>query len=114
MGEFPTLRAGVFLPPFHPNDEDPPLCMERDFQLMQWLDAHNYAGGGLASTIPAGTGSSASPNCSSPPPRGAPAHPAWPRGDLAARPPSLHGGRSHRSARLPDAWAGNVRLRPWA
>ena len=36
-----TLRAGVFLPPFHPNDEDPLLCMERDFQLMQWLDAHN-------------------------------------------------------------------------
>jgi hypothetical protein len=33
-----TLRAGVFLPPFHPNDEDPLLCMERDFQLMQWLD----------------------------------------------------------------------------
>ena len=38
-----TLRAGVFLPPFHPNDEDPLLCMERDFQLMQWLDAHDYA-----------------------------------------------------------------------
>jgi limonene 1,2-monooxygenase len=38
-----TLRAGVFLPPFHPNDEDPLLCMERDFQLMQWLDMHDYA-----------------------------------------------------------------------
>ena len=30
-----SLRAGVFLPPFHPNDEDPLLCLERDFQLMQ-------------------------------------------------------------------------------
>ena len=30
-----TLRAGVFLPPCHPNDEGPPLCIERDFQLMQ-------------------------------------------------------------------------------
>ncbi len=38
MTEYRTLRAGVFLPPFHPNDEDPLLCMERDFQLMQWLD----------------------------------------------------------------------------
>jgi hypothetical protein len=43
MSRFRTLRAGVFLPPFHPNDEDPLLCMERDFQLMQWLDMHNYA-----------------------------------------------------------------------
>ena len=43
MAEFRTLRAGVFLPPFHPNDEDPLLCMERDFELMQWLDVHNYA-----------------------------------------------------------------------
>ena len=42
MSTYRTLRAGVFLPPFHPNDEDPLLCMERDFQLMQWLDAHNY------------------------------------------------------------------------
>ena len=41
MAEFRTLRAGVFLPPFHPNDEDPLLCMERE--LMQWLDKHDYA-----------------------------------------------------------------------
>jgi len=32
------LRCGVFLPPFHPNDEDPLLCYERDFELMQHLD----------------------------------------------------------------------------
>ena len=38
MAEFRTLRAGVILPPFHPNDEDPLLCIERDFQLIQWLD----------------------------------------------------------------------------
>ena len=43
MAEFRALRAGVFLPPFHPNDEDPLLCMERDFELMQWLDKHDYA-----------------------------------------------------------------------
>ena len=33
MSTYRTLRAGVFLPPFHPNDEDPLLCIERDFQL---------------------------------------------------------------------------------
>ena len=42
MGQYRTLRAGVFLPPFHPNDEDPLLCMERDFELMQWLDKLGY------------------------------------------------------------------------
>jgi len=43
VAEFRTLRAGVFLPPFHPNDEDPLLCIERDFELMQWLDKLGYA-----------------------------------------------------------------------
>jgi limonene 1,2-monooxygenase len=37
-----SLQAGVFLPPFHPNDEDPLLCMSRDFELMQWLDELGY------------------------------------------------------------------------
>ncbi len=43
MSEYRTLRAGIFLPPFHPNDEDPLQCMERDFQLMQWLDELGFA-----------------------------------------------------------------------
>ncbi|HXQ50009.1 MAG TPA: LLM class flavin-dependent oxidoreductase [Stellaceae bacterium] len=42
MSEYRTMRAGIFLPPFHPNDEDPLLCMERDFELMQWLDKLGY------------------------------------------------------------------------
>jgi limonene 1,2-monooxygenase len=37
-----ALRAGVFLPPFHATDEDPTLCIERDFQLMEWLDTLGY------------------------------------------------------------------------
>ena len=32
------LRHGVFLPPFHPMDENPAACMDRDLELMQWLD----------------------------------------------------------------------------
>jgi len=36
------LRAGIFLPPFHPNDEDPALLFERDFELIQYLDRLGY------------------------------------------------------------------------
>jgi limonene 1,2-monooxygenase len=32
------LRHGVFLPPFHSMDENPTACLERDLELMQWLD----------------------------------------------------------------------------
>jgi limonene 1,2-monooxygenase len=32
------LRAGVFLAPFHPVDEDPTLAMQRDLALMEHLD----------------------------------------------------------------------------
>ena len=38
MIERDRLRAGIFLPPFHPNDEDPLLCFDRDFELVAWLD----------------------------------------------------------------------------
>jgi limonene 1,2-monooxygenase len=42
MAERDQLRAGIFLPPFHPNDEDTTLCFERDFELIQWLDKLGY------------------------------------------------------------------------
>ncbi len=32
------LRHGVFLPPFHPMDENPSAALDRDLELMQWLD----------------------------------------------------------------------------
>jgi limonene 1,2-monooxygenase len=32
------LRAGVFLAPFHPLDEDPTLAIQRDLELMEHLD----------------------------------------------------------------------------
>jgi limonene 1,2-monooxygenase len=38
-----NLKAGVFLPPFHPTDEDTTLLMERDIELMQWLDRVGFA-----------------------------------------------------------------------
>jgi limonene 1,2-monooxygenase len=33
-----NLRHGIFLPPFHPNEENPTACLERDLDLMVWLD----------------------------------------------------------------------------
>jgi limonene 1,2-monooxygenase len=33
-----TLRHGIFLPPFHPNEEDPTQCLERDLDLIVHLD----------------------------------------------------------------------------
>ncbi|HWB48946.1 MAG TPA: LLM class flavin-dependent oxidoreductase [Stellaceae bacterium] len=33
-----NLRHGIFLPPFHPNEENPTQCLERDLELMVWLD----------------------------------------------------------------------------
>ena len=36
------LRAGIFLAPFHPVDENPTLAIERDFQLIEHLDRLGY------------------------------------------------------------------------
>ena len=36
------LRFGIFLAPFHPADENPDMAVERDFQLVEWLDQLNY------------------------------------------------------------------------
>ena len=32
------MRLGVFLAPFHPLDESPTLCLERDLQLAEFAD----------------------------------------------------------------------------
>ena len=36
------LRYGIFLPPFHALDEDPTLCLHRDFELIEHLDRLGY------------------------------------------------------------------------
>ena len=36
------LRFGIFLAPFHPNNENPTLAMDRDMELVQHLDRLNY------------------------------------------------------------------------
>ncbi|MGH7785421.1 MAG: LLM class flavin-dependent oxidoreductase [Candidatus Binatia bacterium] len=34
----PRLRFGIFMAPFHPVAENPTLCLERDRELIKWLD----------------------------------------------------------------------------
>ena len=36
------LRFGAFIAPFHAIDENPTLAMERDFELVQWMDKLGY------------------------------------------------------------------------
>ena len=38
----PNLRSGVFLAPFHPVDEDPTEALQRDLELVSWLDRLGY------------------------------------------------------------------------
>jgi limonene 1,2-monooxygenase len=37
------IRLGVFAPPHHPNNENPTLAMQRDFQLVEWLEELGYS-----------------------------------------------------------------------
>lgn len=36
------VRMGAFLPPHHPNDEDPTLAIQRDFELVEHLERMGY------------------------------------------------------------------------
>ena len=36
------LRNEIFLAPFHPVDEDPTLCIQRDLELIEYLDRLGY------------------------------------------------------------------------
>ena len=42
MIERADLRCGTFIPPFHPLDEDPSLCIQRDLELIEHLDRLGY------------------------------------------------------------------------
>src|SRR5262249_39975573 len=36
------LRFGAFIAPFHPIDENPTLAIERDLELVEWMDRLDY------------------------------------------------------------------------
>src|SRR5215469_16744642 len=112
MGTNRTLRAGVFLPPFHPNDEDPLLCMERDFQLMQWLDAHNYAEAWIGEHHSGGYEIYGQPELFIATAAERTRYIRLGTGVISLPTTTRSWWRTASPARLSDAWAGHVRLRP--
>lgn len=38
----PRLRFGAFIAPFHPIDENPTLAIQRDLELVEWMDQLGY------------------------------------------------------------------------
>ena len=36
------MKFGIFLAPFHPLGENPTLALERDLELLQWLDSLGF------------------------------------------------------------------------
>jgi hypothetical protein len=44
------LRAGIFLAPFHPVDEDPTLAIRRDIDLIEHLDRIGFDEAWIAAT----------------------------------------------------------------
>ena len=38
----PKLRFGAFIAPFHPLKENPTQALERDIELVQWMDRLGY------------------------------------------------------------------------
>jgi len=36
------LKFGAFMAPFHPTNDNPVLCLERDLELIEWLDKLGY------------------------------------------------------------------------
>ena len=45
------MRFGIFLAPFHAVGENPTLSMDRDMELIEWLDHLGYEKLGSANTI---------------------------------------------------------------
>lgn len=43
MKQIRNVRTGVFMPPHHPNNEDVALAMQRDFQLVEYLEELGFS-----------------------------------------------------------------------
>ena len=67
-----NLRHGIFLPPFHPNEENPTACLERDLDLIVHLDKLGFHEAWIGEHHSAGFEIIARPSSSSPPRPSAP------------------------------------------
>src|SRR5918996_6505235 len=55
------MRFGIFLAPFHKPDENPTLALERDLEIIEWLDRLGYDEAWIGEHHSAGTEIIASP-----------------------------------------------------
>ncbi len=107
-----NLRHGIFLPPFHPNEENPTQCLERDLELIEWLDQLGFHEAWIGEHHSAGYEIISSPEIFIAFAAERTRHIRLRhRRHLAALSPPDDGRRPHRPARPHDARAGHVRRR---
>src|SRR3974377_198719 len=114
-----NLRHGIFLPPFHPNEENPTQCLERDLELIAWLDKLGFHEAWIGEHPSAGYWIISSPGafiafCCGRTPPSPPPYSARNRRYFAALSPPDDGRRPHCPARSHDTRTGHVRRRAGA
>ena len=73
-----NMSFGIFLAPFHRVGENPTLALERDLELLEWLDALGYDEAWIGEHPQRRLGRPSPPLRSSlPPPPAVPAASAW-------------------------------------
>ena len=107
------MKFGIFLAPFHRVGENPTLAIDRDMELIEWLDHLGYDEVWIGEHHSAGWELIASPEVFiAAAAERTKSHHAGLRGDEPALPPPAHGGPALRAARPHDARPRHARLRP--
>ena len=103
-GKHKGLEFGIFLAPFHRLGENPTLAIERDIELIEWLDQLGYDEAWIGEHHSAGWEIIASPEVFiAAAAERTQAHQARLGRHQPAVPPSAHGGAPLRAARPHDA-----------
>ena len=104
-----NMIFGTFMAPFHRVGENPTLALERDLELIEWLDDLGFDEAWIGEHHSGGWETIASPEVfyryrrrSYPP------HSLRHRRSQLALSPSLYGGKSHGIVGPPDPGAGNA------
>ena len=105
------LRHGAFLPPFHPMNENPAACIDRDLELMQWLDRLGFHEAWIGEHHSAGWELISSPELFIAVAAERTAHPVRHRRDFVALPQPADDGEPHHPARPPHPRPRHVRRR---
>ena len=107
------MRFGVFMAPFHQPGENPTLALERDLELIQWLDALGFDEAWVGEHHSTGWETIASPELFLAVAAERTRHIRLGTGVVEPPlPPPPDGGRPHRAARPPHPRAHQLRRRP--